>query len=131
VTQLIECTDELPPEHRDFIINSTGATNDDLIEELMAILSLVQLTLKSSDPLPAVLPTPLFSKLIGRARHKISQGSSVDGMFVRDGLGSVKLRKYVVFLNALGQLLGAVDELVLVLKESVGETSDMSLFQTV
>jgi hypothetical protein len=126
VTYLLMYVAYLPTEDKAKIIPATGATNRDIVAELMSVLSLVQQALKSGDPLPAVLPTPLFTRSIAFARRQVSEASmGTDGLFVRDNVGAERLRNYVVVLHAYVQLLGAVDELVLVVKRAVGETSDM------
>ncbi|KAE8440859.1 hypothetical protein EG329_006376 [Mollisiaceae sp. DMI_Dod_QoI] len=128
ITQLLIYTVRLPAEQKARIIPSIGAIDGDLIAELMAVLSLMQQALKSGDPLPAVLPTPLFARSIKFARQFVKQGpGETGGLFVRDGLRDEGLRKYAAVLNAFVQLLGALDELVLVLKRVVGETSDVHL----
>ncbi|RFU27987.1 hypothetical protein B7463_g8350, partial [Scytalidium lignicola] len=128
ITQLLLYTTRLPEQLKTRIIPSTGAVDTDLIVELMAVLSLVQQALKSGDPLPAVLPTPLFTRSIGSARHNVKQGIiETDTLFVRDNLGDERLRNYVAVLHAWVQFLGTVDELVLVQKRAVGETSDVVL----
>jgi hypothetical protein len=58
-------------------------------------------------------------------------GGETAELFIRDGLGDEGLRKYVSVLNSLVQFLGALDELVLVLKRAVGESSDVMLMERV
>lgn len=126
ITQLLLYIDRLPAEEKKSIIPSIGATDPDMIAELMAVLTLLQQALKSGDPLPAVLPTPLFARSIRYARRGIHEAASVaDGLFARDNLGDQQLRNYVGVFNAWVQLLGALDELVLVMKRAIGETSDV------
>ncbi|RDW66627.1 hypothetical protein BP5796_09376 [Coleophoma crateriformis] len=126
MTQLLVYSTRLSALDRAKIVPATGAVNPDLIAELMAVLALVQQALKSGDPLPAVIPTPLFAKAVALARQQIKETrGETDGFFVKGKMGDEGLRKYVVVLNALVQLLGTVDELVLVVKRAVGETSDV------
>ncbi|KAH6892939.1 hypothetical protein B0T10DRAFT_481127 [Thelonectria olida] len=132
VTQLLLYTTYLSEEQRIRIIPATGATTEDLITELMAVLSLVQQALKSGDPLPAVLPTPLFTKAIAHARRHVEEGmrdsTNISGKELLDCEG---MRRYIVILNSLVQLLAALDELVLILKRAVGETSNIAVLETV
>ena len=130
ITQLLLCAVDMPPQLRATIIPSTGAVNEHLVSELMAVLSLAQQTLKSSDPLPALLPTPLFRKAISFARQQVREVGDAQRLFSADSLNGDGLRKYIVFINALVQVLSVVDELILKLKGAVGETSDMVLLNT-
>ncbi|RDW62426.1 hypothetical protein BP6252_11859 [Coleophoma cylindrospora] len=126
MTQLLVYSTRLSAPDRAKIVPATGAVNPDLIAELMAVLALVQQALKSGDPLPAVIPTPLFTKAVALARQQVKESrGGTDGFFVKGKMGDEALRKYVVVLNALVQLLSTVDELVLVVKRAVGETSDV------
>ncbi|OJJ45842.1 hypothetical protein ASPZODRAFT_26451 [Penicilliopsis zonata CBS 506.65] len=77
--------------------------------------------LKSSDPLPALLPTPLLSRSIAFARMALS--NSQQGLLHRENQGSDRLRHYVVVLDAWVQVLGGTDELVLALKRAIGEAA--------
>jgi Aromatic acid exporter family member 2/Fusaric acid resistance protein-like len=130
ITQLLLYTARLSPELKMRIISPTGASDKDLVIELMAVLTLVQQALKTGDPLPAMLHTPLFAKSIEIARRRVNGGETAE-LFIRDGLGDEGLRKYVSVLNSLVQFLGALDELVLVLKRAVGESSDVMLMERV
>ena len=126
IAQLIRCVVETTPEDRKIIVPSTGSSNESLVADLMAVLALVQQTLKSSEPLPAVLPVPLFAKWVVAARQQLkfhADDSNKNDLFTTYNIGGERLRKYVVFINALGQSFAAVDELVLLLKQTVGETS--------
>lgn len=132
LTQVLLYTAKLSDSQRQRIVPATGAVSEDLITELMAVLSLVQQALKSGDPLPAVLPTPLFTKAIAHARRHVEEGlrdsSSIPGRDVVDCEG---MRRYIVILNSLVQMLAAVDELVLILKRAVGETSNIAVMEAV
>ncbi|KUJ11458.1 uncharacterized protein LY89DRAFT_786387 [Mollisia scopiformis] len=124
VTQLLLCTVRLPEDQKLKITPSIGAIDEELIAEVMAVMFVLEQALKSGDPLPAVLPTPLLSRSLKLARKSVAQGvSGAEGLFVKNRLGE-GLRKYVALLNAIVQLFGGIDELVLVLKRAVGESSD-------
>ncbi|KAK7423681.1 hypothetical protein QQX98_000871 [Neonectria punicea] len=132
VTQLLVYTARLSEQQRTWIITSTGAVKEDLIAELMAVLSLVQQALKSGDPLPAVLPTPLFAKAIVAAKEQVQEGiRGSDRLYHKDNLDDESSRRYMVILNALLQMLAALDELVLVLKRAIGETSNVAMLESV
>ncbi|KPM38860.1 hypothetical protein AK830_g7716 [Neonectria ditissima] len=132
VTQLLLYTARLSDQQRTWIIPSTGAVKEGLIAELMAVLSLVQQALKSGDPLPAVLPTPLFTKAIVTAKEQVQEGiKGSDRLYHKDNLDDESSRRYMVILNALLQMLAALDELVLVLKRAIGETSNIAMLESV
>ncbi|KAF7555184.1 hypothetical protein G7Z17_g2376 [Cylindrodendrum hubeiense] len=132
VTQLLLYTAILTEEQRAWIIPATGAVKEGFIAELMAVLSLVEQALKSGDPLPAVLPTPLFAKGVLVAREHFQKGADDStNPYHKDNLDDEDSRKYAVILNAFLQMLAAVDELVLVLKRAVGETSNIVSLEAV
>lgn len=130
ITQLLLYTTRLLPELKMKIISPTGAAEADLVVKLMAVTTLVQQALKTGVPLPAMPHTPLFARSVEAARQRVKGGETTQ-LFVRDNIGDEGLRKYVSILNALLQLLRALDELVLVLKRAVGESSDAMLAERV
>ncbi|KAI5461761.1 hypothetical protein BGZ63DRAFT_356921 [Mariannaea sp. PMI_226] len=132
VTQMLQYTAKMSDEQRARLIPATGAMNTDLLTELMAVLSLMQQALKSGDPLPAVLPTPLFTKAIAHAQAHVEEGMR-DSTSMQDKgvMESDGVRKYIVLLNSLVQLLAALDDMVLILKRAVGETSNIVTLETV
>jgi hypothetical protein len=75
---------------------------------------------------PALLPTPLLgrSNLFVRS-VKAAPESKLE---VGRNLNDEGVRKYVSAVNAFVQLLSSIDELVIVIKQAVGETSDVRLY---
>ncbi|KAH8678498.1 hypothetical protein BX600DRAFT_507441 [Xylariales sp. PMI_506] len=148
MTQLLECTARLSPARRARFMRRTGAADEALTADIMAVLTLVQEALISGDPLPAVLPTPLVSRAMqssirisrrddANAANKASgsDGHSGDGaqqldddeLSVRQHIAEEEGRTWVSALNGFLRVLGSADDLVLVIKGAVGETSRVDL----
>jgi len=127
LAQLLIFSAKLPQHLKDRFARLTGALDEAFVGELMAVITLVEQALKTGDPLPALLPVPLvarsarISRNIGTNEEWGRHALTVD--MVRDE----GFRKYCVVLSAFVQLLGAIDELVLVVKEAVGETQMVDL----
>ncbi|KAF4952755.1 hypothetical protein FGADI_6508 [Fusarium gaditjirri] len=129
VTQLLVYTTRLSDSQRKSVIQSTDKTEENMVVEVMAVLTIVQQALKTDDPLPAMLPTPLFTREVVFTRRRIQRvlgNSEFNKYYIMDNEG---LRKCVVLLNALLQMFAALDELVLVVKSAVGETSNIAILE--
>lgn len=116
LTQLFYYSTALEPEMKERFAHLTSVIDSRLAGDIMAVLSLLEQSLKTGDPLPAVLPTPLLGRLIryvdeGRAEHSLSLQTVREANF----------RKYCAALNAWITFIGAIDECVIVLKGAVGE----------
>jgi hypothetical protein len=125
ITQLLLSTARLPVDMRSRFLQNSNAANENLIADVMAVLTLLQQSLRSGDPLPALLPTPLLGRSFhfGGIGKEGTETSFNAGKQLADDSG----RKYVCAVFALVQLLGAIDELVIVVKRAVGETNDIDL----
>lgn len=130
ITQLILQTRRLPPHLRSKFLLYTGANNESLVSDLMAVLSLVQGSLVSGSSLPAILPTPLLGNAFQKRATtrfkepdislKQSEELTIKGILTgHDG------RLWASTLTSYMSLLGTVDELVVVLKMAVGEESEV------
>ncbi|KAI8181247.1 hypothetical protein K4K54_002172 [Colletotrichum sp. SAR 10_86] len=115
---------ELPLPLRARLISSMSIGEENLVVDLMSTLSLVQQSLDSGEPLPALLPTPLISRAL-RAREV--QRAKQDDLNVREQLEGHEGRQLIGAINAFTRFLGAVDDLVMVTKKAVGETSHVNL----
>lgn len=82
----------------------------------MAVMAVVEQALKTGDPLPSRLPTPLLVKCLD-----FGHASNVDTISIKT-LDDVDYRGYCVSMSAYLGFLSAADELVLVLKEALGES---------
>ncbi|KAF9765451.1 hypothetical protein IL306_002261, partial [Fusarium sp. DS 682] len=129
VTQLLVYTTRLSDAQRKSVIQSTDKTKENMVVEVMTVLTIVEQALKSDDPLPAMLPTPLFTREVvftRRRLQKVLDNSEFNKDYTMDNEG---LRKYVVLQNALLQMFVALDELVLVVKKAVGETGNIAILE--
>uniref|UniRef100_L2FE22 Uncharacterized protein n=1 Tax=Colletotrichum fructicola (strain Nara gc5) TaxID=1213859 RepID=L2FE22_COLFN len=115
---------ELPLPLRARLMSSMSIDEENLVVDLMSTLSLVQQSLDSGEPLPALLPTPLISRAL-RAREV--QRAKQDDLNVREQLEGHDGRQLIGAINAFTRFLGAVDDLVMVTKKAVGETSHVNL----
>ncbi|KIW77662.1 hypothetical protein Z517_07494 [Fonsecaea pedrosoi CBS 271.37] len=128
LSQLILFSNQLRQDYKERFAKVTGALDESLIGDLMAVLTLVEQSLETGSPLPAVLPVPLIARSAGLSEA-----------FARDKAGQLTLsidaikdegfRKYCVVLSAFVQLLSAVDDLVWRVKTAVGETSYVDVEQ--
>ncbi|KAF7542177.1 hypothetical protein G7Z17_g11813 [Cylindrodendrum hubeiense] len=125
ITQLLLCTQKLPLELRIRFMRRTSAVDENFIGDLMNVLALVQQSIATGAPMPAVLPTPL----INRARRYLAteRGFGISGLSMAEQLSQDEGRQWVLCLDAFFWFLGSIDKLVLVMKTAVGETSVVDL----
>jgi hypothetical protein len=90
-------------------------------------LTLVQQALKTGDPLPVVLPVPLLARSTDSLRSRVRNDDTLIVTFSKQMLAEEGVRKYCSAMAAYVQLLSAIDELVVVVKRAVGETSYIDL----
>lgn len=129
ITQLVLQTRRLPPHLRSRFMLYTGATHESLVSDFMAVLSLVQGSLISGGPLPAVLPTPLlgnsFQKRATTSKEPDISPKELEELTIKGILTGDDSRLWASTLASYMSLLGTVDELVVVLKRAVGEESEV------
>ena len=85
-----------------------------MISDITAVLGIIDLGMRTSKPLPALLPTPLAEKAIMSGR---AEGG-------KDVLSMVKMadaRKYCSAIESWMGFLRGIDEIVIVMKEVLGE----------
>ncbi|KAI4735590.1 hypothetical protein E4T50_13891 [Aureobasidium sp. EXF-12298] len=105
----------LSPELRHRFAIASGILDHRSIGDVMVVLSIVAQSLKTGDPLPARLPTPLLTKCLEHGH-----GTSLEDLTI-EVLKKEGVRGYTVCMSAYLGFLSGVDELVLALKEAVGE----------
>jgi hypothetical protein len=126
LSQLLIYSPLLPSHLKDRFGRLSGALDQRVIGDLMAVLTLVEQSLQTGAPLPALLPVPLIARCVGlnQAFAKEGNGSGRGDLGLsRDMIQEEGFRKYCVVLSAFVQLLGAADALVWRVKMAVGETS--------
>ncbi|KIW35967.1 uncharacterized protein PV06_11729 [Exophiala oligosperma] len=128
LSQLLMYSNLLAQDLKERFARLSGALDERIIGDLMAVLTLVEQSLKTNDPFPAVLPVPLIARCVGlnRAFAREEAGQGTLGI---DAVREEGFCKYCVVLSAFIQLLGAADELVWRVKTAVGETSYVDIEQ--
>ncbi|KAJ5134735.1 hypothetical protein N7526_006100 [Penicillium atrosanguineum] len=119
--RLLYLSASLPEELQLRLARQAGLLDHRNIGDVMAVLGVVEQALKTGDPLPEVLPTPLLKRCFEYWRsHQIEIILSKD--LIRDE----SYRKFCVAVSSYLKFLGAVDDLVLVMKGTLGEAHIVS-----
>jgi hypothetical protein len=126
--QMLVYTPLLPPALKTRFARLSSATDARFIGDLMAVLTLVEQSLKSGDPLPAILPVPLLARCEGLAQAFAREEMARVSLSI-DTIKEKGFRKYCVVISGFTQMLNAVDELVWRVKNVVGETSYVDVEQ--
>lgn len=87
----------------------------------MAVLGIVEQSLKTGDALPEVLPTPLLKRC-----HDFWLSRQVDIALSTELIRDENYRRFCVAVSAYLKFLAAVDDLVLVMKGTLGESHIVS-----
>jgi Aromatic acid exporter family member 2 len=121
LARLLYITSSLSVEYQQLLSQQVGMRNHHSIGDVMAVLGVIEQALKTGDALPEVLPTPLVT------RHLTHWSmSSVDLIMSVDKVKDAEYRKFCAALSAYLLFLGGVDDLVLVMKEVLGEAHVVS-----
>lgn len=117
----------IPLTLRRRFLQTSGALEPNFVGEIFAIMTLLEQAIISGDPLPAVLPGPLLAQVLERTasrmdstRHHRARDSE-ESLSVHE-IADRGFRRYCTVIAAFMQLLAAIDEMVFVVKEAVGET---------
>lgn len=106
----------MTPRLRHRFLHITGLKDDEMVGSIMATLSVIESALKTGDPLPSRLPTPLSKKCIDRDRAKAM------GQLNLKELEDEAYRGFCACVSAYVTYLQTVDDLVICLKEALGES---------
>ncbi|KAL2852071.1 hypothetical protein BJY01DRAFT_208445 [Aspergillus pseudoustus] len=87
----------------------------------MAVLNIVEQALRTGNPLPEMLPTPLFVRCHGY-RQQSGQQLVCDGFRDLDD----NYRRFCVAVGSYLNFLSAIDDLVLLMKGALGESHFIS-----
>ena len=150
--QVLYYSSDLSEDFRRRFMLLSGAFEEHFVGDFMGVLSLLRHSLESGDALPSVLPAPLtvraFRDRVVQAHthphHGMHQNSRPDQAgkeaagtetreeHIRELLGPVTrkmieneqegFRKYCIVISCLVGLLNALDEMVMVVKEELGES---------
>ncbi|KAF2098023.1 hypothetical protein NA57DRAFT_76820 [Rhizodiscina lignyota] len=121
MVQMIVFSAKLPQHLKDRFARLSGALDENIIGDIMAVLTLIEQTLKTSDPLPAVLPVPLTARCLGLQR-KVQKLQAGEDVVSKDMIMNEDYRKYCVVVSSFVQFINATDELVMIVKSACGET---------
>lgn len=121
LARLLFLSVSLPVELQDRLARLAGILDHRNIGDIMAVLSMVEQALKTGNALPEVLPTPLLKQC-----HEYWQNSGPEIIPSRDLIRDENYRTFCVAVSSYLKFLSAVDELVLVVKGTLGESHIIS-----
>ena len=114
---LLAITSDLPIELQERLSHIVGIRDDRTIGDVMAVLGIMEQSLRTGSPLPERLPTPL----VGRAVDTYLARGDRYPRTMRALVGDRHRRRYCVAVTLYLKLLTSVDDLLLVLKGALGE----------
>lgn len=114
--RLLMLSSTLPKDLQDRFTATVGFLDDHVIGDVMAVLSVVALSLKTGAAMPERLPAPLVRNFY-TWWHEQHRNTMLSTELVRHDT----YRRYCVAVSAYLRFLSAVDDLVLVVKGAVGE----------
>ncbi|KAH8696737.1 hypothetical protein BGW36DRAFT_297410 [Talaromyces proteolyticus] len=114
--RLLVLSGSLPQSFQDHLSRQTGLIDHRIIGEVMAILATCEQVLKTEDSLPEILPSPLVRRAYEYGAGHLGE-LKINPELVRDE----EYRKFCVAFSAYLNFLGSIDELVLVMKDALGE----------
>lgn len=121
--RLLVLSASLPLDLQARLARGAGLLEDRNVGDVMAVIGVVEQALKTGDALPEVLPTPLLKRcLVLWGKRAGGEGLGLTAELVRDE----GYRRFCVAVSSYLKVLGAVDELVLVVKEVLGEAHVVS-----
>ncbi|PHH90257.1 hypothetical protein CDD83_4165 [Cordyceps sp. RAO-2017] len=121
LVRLLDLSSALPKEMRDRLVVTAGFVDDRIIGDVMAVLAVVEQALRTGSPLPERLPVPLLSRY-----YEMWRAQQTQPMLSRELLHDQNYRRYCVALSSYLKFLSTIDDLVLVLKEALGENHIVS-----
>lgn len=119
--RLLYITSSLSVEYQELLSREVGLRSHHAIGDVMAVLGVIEQSLKTGDALPEVLPTPLVKRCFD---HWVK--ADVDLIMNTTKAKEEEYRKFCTALSSYLRFLGAVDDLVLVMKETLGEAHVVS-----
>ncbi|KAJ5958666.1 Brefeldin A sensitivity protein-related protein [Penicillium vulpinum] len=121
IARLLYLSASLPEHLQTRLARQAGLLDHRNIGDVMAVLGVVEQSLKTGDPLPEVLPTPLLKRC-----HDFWTTRHVEIMLSKDLIRDENYRRFCVAVSAYLKFLAAVDDLVLVMKGTLGESHIVS-----
>ncbi|KGO77978.1 Brefeldin A sensitivity protein-related, domain of unknown function DUF2421 [Penicillium italicum] len=121
IGRLLYLSASLPEHLQNRLARQAGLLDHHNIGDIMAVLGVVEQSLKTGDPLPEVLPTPLLNRC-----HDYWLSHQVDIMLSKELIRDENYRRFCVAVSAYLKFLATVDDLVLVMKGTLGESHIVS-----
>lgn len=119
--RLLYLSASLPMELQERHTLTLGVLDHHNIGDIMAVLSVVEQSLRTGNALPEVLPNPLL-----RRCYEYRRDANLDIMLSKEMIRDENHRKFCLAVNAYLKFLSALDDLVLVLKRTLGESHIIS-----
>lgn len=116
LSRLLSVVHTLPPGLKKRFVAVSGMLDDHVIGDIMAVLHIIQQSFENGAPLPERLPTPLTRTFYSAWRR--SEVAAVD----RDLVRQEGYCQYCIAISAYLKFLSAVDNLILVLAQALGES---------
>ncbi|KAM0495935.1 hypothetical protein ACHAP8_007850 [Fusarium lateritium] len=113
---LLNLASTLPKELQDRLIRVAGILDDRSIGDIMAVLAVIEQALRTGSPLPERLPAPLT-----RRAMDLVESQSDDVILTATLVQDEDHRRYCVAVTLYLKFLGSIDDLLIVLKEALGE----------
>ncbi|KAJ5777025.1 hypothetical protein N7520_000271 [Penicillium odoratum] len=117
LARLLFLSASLPEHFQNRLATHSGLLDHRNIGEIMAVLGVVEQALKTGDALPEVLPTPLLKR-----SFEFWQKHQGELTLTTDLIRDDDYRKFCVAISSYLKFLAAVDDLVLVMKGTLGES---------
>ncbi|KAJ5775457.1 uncharacterized protein N7511_000468 [Penicillium nucicola] len=115
--RLLYLSASLPEHLQTRLARQAGLLDHRNIGDVMAVLAVIEQSLKTGDPLPEVLPTPLLKRC-----HDFWNTRHVEITLSKELIRDQNYRRFCVAVSAYLKFLAAVDDLVLVMKGTLGES---------
>ncbi|KAJ4006012.1 hypothetical protein NW752_001257 [Fusarium irregulare] len=113
---LLNLASTLPNDLQDRLVRVAGILDDRSIGDIMAVLAIIEQALRTGSPLPERLPAPLI-----RRATDLVQSQSDEVILTASLVQDENHRRYCVAVTLYLKFLGSVDDLLIVLKEALGE----------
>jgi hypothetical protein len=115
--RLLYLSASLPLELQERHSLTLGMLDHHNIGDIMAVLSVIEQSLRTGNALPEVLPNPLL-----RRCYEYRRDAKFDIMLSKEMNRDDNYRKFCLAVNAYLKFLSALDDLVLALKRTLGES---------
>ncbi|POR31125.1 Uncharacterized protein TPAR_08710 [Tolypocladium paradoxum] len=114
--RLLDLSTSLPKALQDRLAHSVGILDDRAIGDIMAVLGIIEQSLRTGSPLPERLPAPLIRRFFDSWHAQ-----NPDPLLSRTLVLDEQYRRYCVAMSSYLNFLSVADDLVLVLKGALGE----------